>query len=129
MIDDLETLAARLAAVGSPQRLRILAELATGPVHVSELARRVAMSRPVLYVHLSRLQDAGFVSSHHELSPDGKALKVFTIEQFELVLDLDRLLTAAAATPPTRPASTEHPATGPPSTEHPPTEHPPTDRP
>ena len=72
---DAETLSARLAAIASPQRLRILAELATEAVHVSELARRVEMSRALLYMHLTRLEESGFVTGRLELGPDGRELK------------------------------------------------------
>ncbi|MGH3166109.1 MAG: ArsR/SmtB family transcription factor [Trebonia sp.] len=67
-----------------PLRLRIIAELAGGRVHVSELARRLGMSRPLLYMHLDRLEKAGLVAGRLELSDDGKALKYFELEPFEL---------------------------------------------
>ncbi len=50
-----EQLVAMLTAIAHPLRLRIIAELADGRVHVSELARRLGMSRPLLYMHLDRL--------------------------------------------------------------------------
>ena len=37
-----------LTAVANPQRMRVVAELSDGRVHVSELARRLGMSRPLL---------------------------------------------------------------------------------
>lgn len=92
---DIETLSERLAAVASPQRLRILATLAAGPVHVSELARAVGMSRALLYMHLAKLEEAGYVTGHLELSPEGKALKVFTVQEFNLTLDVPTILAAA----------------------------------
>ena len=41
-----------LTAVANPHRMRIVAELRDGRVHVSELARRLGMSRPLLYLSL-----------------------------------------------------------------------------
>lgn len=73
-----------LTAIAHPLRLRIIAELAGGRVHVSELARRLGMSRPLLYMHLDRLEKAGLVAGSLELSADGKALKYFELEPFEL---------------------------------------------
>jgi len=73
-----------LTAIGHPLRLRIIAELAGGQVHVSELARRLNMSRPLLYMHLDRLEKAGVVAGHLELSDDGKAMKYFELVPFEL---------------------------------------------
>lgn len=90
-----DELAARLAAIASPQRIRILAELASGAVHVSELARRLDMSRALLYMHLTRLEDAGYVTGHLELGADGKALKVFEPVPFTLTIDLHTLAAAA----------------------------------
>lgn|GEM_PF-1219362 len=79
-------LGAWLAAVANPQRMRILAELAMGQQHVSELARRVEMSRALLYMHLAKLEESGFVTGHHELSSDGKALKFFEIVPFRVTV-------------------------------------------
>jgi DNA-binding transcriptional ArsR family regulator len=70
--------------VANPQRLRIIAELFAGRVHVSELARRLGMSRPLLYMHLDRLEKAGMVTGQLELSADGKAMKYFELAEFEL---------------------------------------------
>ncbi len=79
-----EELASRLAAIASTQRLGIIAQLAGQPLHVSELARRMEMSRALLYMHLAKLEAAGFVTGHLELSEDGKALKFFEAVPFEI---------------------------------------------
>ena len=78
-----------LTAVANPLRLRVIAELADGRVHVSELARRLGISRPLLYMHLDRLEKAGIVTGHLELSEDGKAMKYFELAPFELRLNAD----------------------------------------
>lgn len=88
---DAHHFAARLTAVASPQRMRILALLADEPLHVSELARRVGMSRALLYMHLSKLEEAGFVAGRLALSDDGKALKFFHVEPFSFTVDLATL--------------------------------------
>jgi DNA-binding transcriptional ArsR family regulator len=72
--------------VANPLRLRVIAELSGGRVHVSELARRLGISRPLLYMHLNRLQEAGIVTGQLELSEDGKAMKYFELAPFELRL-------------------------------------------
>ncbi|MDA3647756.1 winged helix-turn-helix domain-containing protein [Saccharopolyspora indica] len=84
-----EQLLALLSAVGHAQRLRIIAELADGRLYVSELARRLGMSRPLLYMHLERLEKAELVAGNLELSADGKALKYFELRPFEFTLDVD----------------------------------------
>jgi DNA-binding transcriptional ArsR family regulator len=80
--------------VANPLRLRVIAELAQGRVHVSELARRLGISRPLLYMHLDRLEKAGIVTGHLELSEDGKAMKYFELAPFEVRLNAE-IVTAA----------------------------------
>lgn len=82
-----EELSNQLAAIASPQRMRIIAMLEGERLHVSELARRVGMSRALLYMHLTKLEEAGFVTGHRELSEDGKALKFFEAVPFEITID------------------------------------------
>ncbi|WP_329182043.1 winged helix-turn-helix domain-containing protein (plasmid) [Streptomyces decoyicus] len=89
-----DELLALFAAVGHTQRLRIIRELAVGRVHVSELARRLGLSRPLLYMHLERLEKAGLVEGWLELSTDGKALKVFELEPFDLHVTVETVLEA-----------------------------------
>jgi DNA-binding transcriptional ArsR family regulator len=87
-----------LAALSNPHRLRILATLAAGSVHVSQLAREVGLSRPLVHMHLQRLEAAGLVSGRLELSDDGKAMKFFEVTPFaihltpELVVEAVRTL-------------------------------------
>lgn len=86
-----------LTAVAHPLRLRIIAELAGGRVHVSELARRLDMSRPLLYMHLDRLEKAGLVHGNLELSSDGKAMKYIELAPFELRITADTVIAALQA--------------------------------
>ena len=79
-------LAAVLGAVGHPMRLRIVAALAGHREYVSELARRLEMSRPLLHMHLKRLEAAGLVSSTLELSPQGKAMRFYEVPPFDFHL-------------------------------------------
>jgi DNA-binding transcriptional ArsR family regulator len=76
-----------LAALANPQRMRIVAALhAGGRNYVSRLAREIGISRPLLHLHLKKLEDAGLVSSQLELSSDGKALNYFTAAEFAVDL-------------------------------------------
>ncbi len=99
-VTDATGLSARLAAIASPQRMRIIALLHGEPLHVSELARRVGMSRALLYMHLTKLEEAGFVTGHLELGDDGKAMKIFEVVPFQITLDVASLVEAVANTPP-----------------------------
>lgn len=86
-----------LAALASPPRLRIIAALkANGRNYVSQLAREVGISRPLLHLHLQKLEAAGLVTSKLELSSDGKALNYFEVVEFDLELTPSSI--AAAAT-------------------------------
>jgi DNA-binding transcriptional ArsR family regulator len=91
-----EELLAMLTAIAHPLRLRVIAELAHGRVHVSELARRLGMSRPLLYMHLDKLEKAGLVTGSLELSDDGKAMKYFELVPFELRVTADTVVSALA---------------------------------
>ena len=91
-----EELVAVLTAIAHPLRLRIIAELAGGRVHVSELARRLGMSRPLLYMHLDRLEKAGLVTGRLELSDDGKAMKYFELVPFEVRVTAETVVRALA---------------------------------
>jgi DNA-binding transcriptional ArsR family regulator len=77
--------------------MRVIAELAHGRLHVSELARRLGMSRPLLYMHLDRLEKAGLVDGHLELSDDGKAMKYYELLPFELRVTAETVISALAA--------------------------------
>ena len=59
-----------LNAIAHPLRLGIIAELARGRLHVSELARRLEMSRPLLYMHLDRLEKADLVRGQGAVIPE-----------------------------------------------------------
>jgi predicted transcriptional regulator len=87
----------QLNAIASEQRMRILASLADGAVHVSELARMLGMSRPLLYMHLGKLEEAGFISGKLELSADGKAFKYFEIKPFSITVDINAIRFALAS--------------------------------
>jgi DNA-binding transcriptional ArsR family regulator len=75
-----------LAALSNPHRLRILASLAEGRNYVSRLARDLGMSRPLLHMHLQRLEAAGLVTGEHEISEDGKAMRYIEVTPFEVHL-------------------------------------------
>jgi DNA-binding transcriptional ArsR family regulator len=90
-------LLAALTAVANPLRLRVVAELSDGRVHVSELARRLGVSRPLLYMHLDRLEKAGMVTGQLELSEDGKAMKYYELVPFELRIDAGSITDAVRA--------------------------------
>jgi len=84
-----------LAALANPHRLRVIAALVGGRNYVSQLARELGMSRPLLHLHLQRLEAAGLVVGKLELSADGKAMKYFEVAPFSIVLTPEAIAEAA----------------------------------
>src|ERR1700733_10834536 len=98
-----DRLLATLAALANPHRMRVVAALAVGGRnYVSQLARELGISRPLLHLHLQKLEDAGLVTSKLELSRDGKALNYFEVRDFNVKLpplpaaEADKTLTLQA---------------------------------
>ena len=102
-----------LAALANPLRLRIVAQLSTGRDYVSRLAREIGVSRPLLHMHLQRLEAAGLIVGSLELSDDGKAMKYYEVAEFDLRLTAATLADAARtltqSDPMKGPAPKEHP--------------------
>ena len=91
-----DQLLAILAALANPHRLRIVAALASGGRdYVSQLAREIGISRPLMHLHLQKLEEAGLVTSQLELSADGKALNYFEVSPFALELSPEAIAEAA----------------------------------
>ncbi|MEV6107851.1 winged helix-turn-helix domain-containing protein [Streptomyces sp. NPDC051940] len=84
-----------LAALGNPHRLRIVAALLGGRNYVSKLARDLNIGRPLLHMHLQRLEAAGLVTGELELSDDGKAMKYFELTPFSYTLTPETVAEAA----------------------------------
>lgn len=91
-----DQLQAALAAAAHPLRIRILALLTERSDYVSNLAREVGIGRPLLHMHLKKLEEAGLVTGRLELSEDGKALKYFDVVPFSISLTPATFVEAAA---------------------------------
>ena len=90
-----DELVSLLAALASPHRLRILAAVARRRTYVSELARQLQMNRPLLYMHLQKLEAAGLVTGELVTAPDGSSVKYVQAVPFTVALDLDAIALAA----------------------------------
>jgi DNA-binding transcriptional ArsR family regulator len=85
-----------LGALANPHRLRIIAALRSGGRnYVSRLAREVGISRPLLHLHLHKLEEAGLVVGKLELSNDGKALNYYEVTDFSFALTPPAIAEAA----------------------------------
>jgi DNA-binding transcriptional ArsR family regulator len=95
------------AALANPLRVLIMARLAGGRDYVSHLAREIGVSRPLLHMHLQKLEAAGLIVGNLELSEDGKAMKYFEVADFDVRLNASTLAEAATT------LTTMDPAKGP----------------
>ncbi|TAA72566.1 ArsR/SmtB family transcription factor [Planococcus salinarum] len=88
-----------LEALSNPYRLKIIAVLYEERQYVSQLARELGISRPLLYLHLQKLEDVNLVKGQLEVSENGKAMKYFELNPFvlnlnqQLIFDLSKTLT------------------------------------
>lgn len=97
---DADHLLLRLRALANPVRLWILCELTrNGAQYVSALARGAQMSRPLLKMHLRKLEEAGLVTSETGTAENGKSANFFTVCPFALHLTPDVIAQAAPQIP------------------------------
>lgn len=99
-----------VTALDHPLRLKVIGVLRHGRRYVSELARDLGVSRPLLYLHLERLERAGLVAASLELGADGKAVKWYELCPFDLRLNAETVAAAAAALPADDAPDLEQPA-------------------
>lgn len=79
-------------AISHPLRLKVLYMLSEREWYVYELAKELNVSRQVLYLHLKRLEKAGFVESDLRLEDDDmRAKKFFKLKGFKVELGIDDL--------------------------------------
>ena len=89
-----------LGALANPHRLRVVEALRRqGRSYISQLAREIGISRPLLHLHLKRLEEAGLVTGHLELSADGKALNYFAVADFDIQITPATIAAAAVTLP------------------------------
>lgn len=84
-----------LEALSNPYRIKIIGVLSQERQYVSQLARMLGISRPLLYLHLQKLEDAGLIKGQHEVSDSGKAMKYFELIPFKITLDTESIAKAA----------------------------------
>ncbi|MFF1276116.1 ArsR/SmtB family transcription factor [Streptomyces marokkonensis] len=85
-----------LSALGNPHRMRIVAALLKNRTYVSALAREIGMGRPLLHMHLQRLEAAGLVTGTLEAAEDGKIMKYYDVTPFVCELTPHTIARAAA---------------------------------
>ncbi|MFF2092323.1 ArsR/SmtB family transcription factor [Paenibacillus sp. NPDC058174] len=95
--DNGDELLLALEALSNPHRLKIVAVLTEGRQYVSELARELGMSRPLLYLHLQKLEEANLVSSSLEILDTGKTAKYYMLNPFRFELN-EHIIAGLAST-------------------------------
>ena len=75
-----------LSALANPHRLQIITALVNETNYVSQLAREIGISRPLLIMHLKKLEDAGLVKSRLELSGEWKEMRYYEVIKFDFHL-------------------------------------------
>lgn len=76
-----------LDALSNRHRLRAVARLASaGPAYISQLARDIGISRPLMHLHLRKLEAAGLVTWTVETAEDGKAISLYQVEPFAVTI-------------------------------------------
>jgi len=88
-----------LLTLANPHRLRIISILTSERVYVSQLARELGISRALVQVHLRKLHAAGLIAADVEVSEDGRAMKYYAVNDFDLRLTPERIRAAARTLP------------------------------
>ena len=73
-------------ALSHPMRIKIVGILSEKRRYVSELAKLVNISRPLLYMHLKKLEEAAIVTGSYEISESGKSMKYYQLKSFDIHL-------------------------------------------
>lgn len=86
-------------ALSHPMRIKVIGILAQNRRYVSELAKMMNMSRPLLYMHLRKLEDAAIVIGSYEISESGKSMKYYEVKSFAVHLTPELLESLAQTIP------------------------------
>jgi ArsR family transcriptional regulator len=87
-------------ALSHPMRIKIMGVLHQNRRYVSELAKALNLSRPLLYMHLKKLEEADIVTGSYEISNSGKSMKYYEVKPFGIRLTPELLNELAKKIPP-----------------------------
>ena len=99
VLSSYETYTKVFDALSHPMRIKIIGILADERKYVSELAKKLQMSRPLLYMHLKKLEDASLVVGSYEISESGKTMRFFKLKAFDIHLSPDLLKSLSETIP------------------------------
>ena len=86
-------------ALSHPMRIKVMGVLSEKRRYVSELAKLMGMSRPLLYMHLKKLEEAAIVTSSYEISELGKSMKFYEVRAFDIALTPELLVELSRGIP------------------------------
>jgi len=78
-------------ALSHPMRIKIAGLISKDTMYVSELAKIMQISRPLLYMHLKKLEEAKLLDSYYEISSTGKTMKFYKLKKFSHTLTSELL--------------------------------------
>ena len=84
-------------ALSHPMRIKVVGVLSEKRRYVSELAKLMNMSRPLLYMHLKKLEEAAVVTGSYEISETGKSMKYYELKYFDIRLTPELLASLSTA--------------------------------
>ncbi len=73
-------------ALSNPVRIKIIHLLNKRPMNIYELAKTLNLSRPVIYTHLKKLEDADLVESDLILD-ESRAKRMYKSRRFSFYID------------------------------------------
>ncbi|MCL2217029.1 MAG: winged helix-turn-helix domain-containing protein [Defluviitaleaceae bacterium] len=86
-------------ALSHPMRVKVIGILLEKRRYVSELAKIMNMSRPLLYMHLKKLEEAAIVTGSYEISDSGKSMKYYEAKSFDVHLTPDMIISLSETIP------------------------------
>jgi len=99
ILSSYETYTKLFDALSHPMRIKIIGILADERKYVSELAKELQMSRPLLYMHLKKLEAAALVIGSYEISESGKTMRFFKLKTFDVHLSSNLLKSLSKTIP------------------------------
>ncbi len=73
-------------ALSNPIRVHLYIDLMEEPKSIYEIAKKFKVSRPVIYAHLKKLEDANLVENEMKIE-GGRAKKIYKALPIKLVID------------------------------------------
>ncbi|ABR56469.1 regulatory protein ArsR [Methanococcus aeolicus Nankai-3] len=77
-------------ALSNITRIKIIHLLNKNPMNIYEMAKTLNLSRPVIYTHLKKLEEADLVESDLILE-EARAKRIYKSKEFKFYIDNDKI--------------------------------------